>query len=60
MSDNKDYGLGEEEQDILEHFEWGEFSSPPDAELEMELARQAARNTLSDPAFQHHPHIPFR
>lgn len=60
MSDNKDYGLGEEEQDILEHFEWGELNSPTDAEREMELARQSARNTLANPAFRHHPHIPFR
>ncbi len=37
--------LNEEERDILNRFERGELLSAPDAEREMETARQAARNS---------------
>ena len=39
--------LDEEERDILERFERGELRSAPDAEHEVELARQAARSTFN-------------
>ena len=38
-------GLTAEEREILERFERGELRTAPDAEREVELARQAARNT---------------
>ena len=37
--------LGEEERDILDRFERGDLRSAPEAEREMEIARQAARNS---------------
>lgn len=40
-----DYGLTDEERDILERFERGEMRSIPDAQREMAVAREAARNT---------------
>ena len=43
-----DYELTDEERDILERFERGELRPAPDAEREMEMARQAARNTLDE------------
>ena len=39
--------LSAEERDILDRFERGELRSVPDAERQIELARQAARNTSS-------------
>ncbi len=36
-----------EERDILARFERGELRSTPDAEREVETARQAARNTFN-------------
>ena len=36
-----------EERDILERFERGELRRAPDAERQMHLARQAARNTFN-------------
>ena len=39
--------LNAEERDILERFERGEVRSTPDAEREMGIARQAARNTFN-------------
>ncbi len=39
--------LSEEERDILNRFERGELRSAPDAERQMEIARQAARNTFN-------------
>ncbi|MCY4435928.1 MAG: hypothetical protein OXE05_01175 [Chloroflexi bacterium] len=36
-----------EERDILARFERGELHSTPDAEREVETARQAARNTFN-------------
>ena len=39
--------LSEEERDILDRFERGELRRAPDAERQMELARQAARNTFN-------------
>ena len=39
--------LSAEERDILDRFERGELPSAPDAELEVEAARQAARNTFN-------------
>ena len=36
-----------EERDILDRFERGELREAPDAEREMHLARQAARNTFN-------------
>ena len=47
MDNETDYVLDEEEQHILEKFNQGELRSPPEAAQEMELARQAAGNTLS-------------
>ena len=40
-------GLDAEEREILERFERGELRSAPGAEREVELARQAARNTFN-------------
>lgn len=40
------YELNPEEKEILEAFENGELTPVPDAQEQMELARQAARNTL--------------
>ncbi len=45
MNRENDYVLDEEEQEILEKFDKDELRSPIDAAQEMELARQAARNT---------------
>ena len=39
--------LSEEERDILKRFERDELRADPDAEREMEIARQAARNTFN-------------
>ena len=39
--------LSAEERDILARFERGELRSAPDAEHEVETARQAARNTFN-------------
>ena len=39
--------LNAEERDILERFERDELPSAPGAELEIEAARQAARNTFN-------------
>ena len=39
--------LDAEERDILNRFERGELRSAPDAERQMEIARQAARNTFN-------------
>ena len=39
--------LSAEERDVLDRFERGEIRSASDAELEAELARQAARNTFN-------------
>ena len=39
--------LSGEERDILDRFERGELRSVPDAEREINLARQAARNTFN-------------
>lgn len=39
--------LNAEEQDILDRFERDELRTAPDAEREMEIARQAARNTFN-------------
>lgn len=36
-----------EERDILERFERGELRTAPEAEREIEIARQAARNTFN-------------
>ena len=36
--------MSAEERDILERFERGELRRAPDAERQMEIARQAARN----------------
>ena len=36
-----------EERDILDRFERGELRSTADAEREMEIAREAARNTFN-------------
>ena len=46
MNRDTDYGLDEEEQDILEKFNQGDLHPPPGATQEMELARRVARNTL--------------
>ena len=46
MNRDTDYGLDEEEQDILEEFNQGDLHPPPGAAQEMELARRVARNTL--------------
>ena len=40
-------GLDAEEREILERFERGELRPGPGAEREVELARQAARNTCN-------------
>ena len=39
--------LNSEERDILERFERDEVRPAPDAEREIDLARQAARNTFN-------------
>ena len=39
--------LSVEERDILKRFERGELRSAPGAEREVEVARQAARNTFN-------------
>ncbi len=39
--------LDAEERDILNQYERGELRSAPDAERQMEIARQAARNTFN-------------
>ena len=39
--------LNSEERDILERFEKNEIRPAPDAEQELDLARQAARNTFN-------------
>jgi predicted DNA binding CopG/RHH family protein len=39
--------LSEEERDILKRFERDELRAAPGAEREMEIARQAARNTFN-------------
>lgn len=39
--------MSAEEQDILDRFERGELRSAPDAEREIEMARQSARNTFN-------------
>ena len=39
--------LSAQERDILNRFERGELRSAPDAERQMEIARQAARNTFN-------------
>ncbi|MYB50276.1 MAG: antitoxin [Dehalococcoidia bacterium] len=39
--------LNSEERDILERFERDEIRPAPDAEQELDLARQAARNTFN-------------
>ena len=39
--------MGAEEQGILEKFERGDLLSSANAEEEMEMARQAARNTFN-------------
>ena len=47
MKYNPDYALDEEEQDILEHFERGNLRTTTNTAQEMELAREAAANTIS-------------
>ena len=39
--------MSAEERDILDRFERGELRSTPDAEHEIEMARQSARNTFN-------------
>ena len=39
--------MNAEEREILERFKRGELRSAPDAESEIEVARQAARNTFN-------------
>ena len=39
--------MSTEERDILERFERGTLQSTPEAERELETARQAARNTFN-------------
>ena len=39
--------MSAEERDILDRFERGELRSSPDAEREIEMARQSARNTFN-------------
>ena len=39
--------MSAEERDILERFERGTLQSAPEAERELETARQAARNTFN-------------
>ena len=39
--------ISAEERDLLARFERGELRSAPDAEREVETARQAARNTFN-------------
>ena len=39
--------LSAEERDILNRFDRGELRSAPDAKRQMEIARQAARNTFN-------------
>ena len=48
MGRETDLDLGEEERDILEKFNQGELRTPTDSAQEMELARQAARNTIKE------------
>ena len=40
-------GPNAEEREILEHFERGALRSVPDVEREIDVARQAARNTFN-------------
>lgn len=40
-------GMSPEEREILNRFERGELRSSPDAGREIEIARQAARNTFN-------------
>ena len=40
-------GMSPEEREILNRFERGELRSSPDAGWEIEIARQAARNTFN-------------
>ncbi len=42
------YELTDEEREILERFERGELRRSSDADRELEIALQAARNTLND------------
>ena len=42
------YELTDEEREILERFERGELHRSSDADRELEIALQAARNTLND------------
>lgn len=39
--------LNAEEREILEHFERGEVTTASEAQREMEIAQQAARNTFN-------------
>ena len=39
--------ISSEECDILDRFERGELRTAPDAEMEINVARQAARNTFN-------------
>lgn len=39
--------MSEEERAILDRFEGGELCSTPDVRREVEVARQAARNTVN-------------
>ena len=48
--------LNSEERDILERFERDEVRPAPDAEREIDLARQAARNTLNKTRASEPPH----
>ena len=48
MNHDKTYVLDEEERDILEKFNRGELHPTRNAAREMELAREAARNTLGE------------
>ena len=40
-------GLGTEERDILDRFERGDLHSAPGPDREVEVAREAARNTFN-------------
>ena len=48
MNEDADYVLDEEEQEILDRFNQGKLRSPINAAEEMEMAREAARNTLGE------------
>ena len=39
--------MGTEEREILDRFERGELRRAPEAERELDMARQAARNTFN-------------